>query len=103
MRDGMTRLETYTNEIEAEIAKGRLETLGVTVILEKDNCGSMRPHLDLHIGVKLYVPDGELDKARDILAPSAVATTTGTWICAGCSGEIDGSYDACWKCGRDRE
>jgi len=103
MLDGMTRVKTYTSEIEAEIAKGRLETLGVTVVLESDNCGDMHPHLDLQAGVKLFVPDEELDKARDILSTVAVATTTGTWVCAGCSEEIDGSYDACWKCGRDRE
>jgi hypothetical protein len=102
MRDGMTRLETYTSEIEAEIAKGRLETLGVTVVLEKDNCGGMRPHLDLQAGVKLYVPDEELDKARDILEVKTVATT-GMWVCSGCSEEIEGSFDTCWKCGRDRE
>lgn len=102
MRDGMTRLETYTSEIEAEIAKGRLEALGVRVVLEKDNCGGMRPHLDLQAGVKLYVLDEELDKAREIMADQTVATTTGTWTCVGCGEEIDGSYDACWKCGRDR-
>ena len=102
MRDGMTRLETYTSEIEAEIAKGRLESLGVTVVLEKDNCGGMRPHLDLQAGVKLYVPDEEIDKAREILGDKSVATTTGVWVCS-CGEEIDGSFDACWKCGRDRE
>lgn len=103
MRDGMTRLETYTSEIEAEIAKGRLEALGVQVVLEKDNCGGMRPHFDLQAGIKLFVADGDLEKAREILTSTAVATTTGTWICGGCTEEIDGSFDACWKCGRDRE
>jgi hypothetical protein len=103
MRDGLTRLETYTSEIEAEIAKGRLEALGVPVVLEKDNCGGMRPHLDLQAGVKLFVADQDLDKAREILVRQTVATSTGTWICSGCSEEIDGSYDACWKCGRDQE
>ncbi len=103
MREGMTRLETFTKEIDAEIAKGRLETLGVTVVLESDNCGDMHPHFDMQAGVKLYVPDEELEKAKDILATSTVATTTGTWVCSGCSEEIDGRYDACWKCGRDRE
>ena len=76
MREGMTRLETFTKEIDAEIAKGRLETLGVTVVLESDNCGDMHPHFDMQAGVKLYVPDEELEKARDILATSTVATTT---------------------------
>jgi hypothetical protein len=102
MRDGMTRLETYTSEIEAEIAKGRLENLGVSVVLEKDNCGGMRPHLDLQAGVKLFVPDDQVDKAREILATEPVPST-GSWVCQGCAEEIEGRFDTCWKCGRDRE
>ena len=102
MREGMTRLETYTNEIEAEIAKGRLEALGVTVVLTKDNCGGMRPHLDLQAGIKLFVPDEEYDKAREILATRAVAAT-GNWVCGVCNEVIEGSFDVCWHCGRDRE
>ena len=103
MREGMTRLETYTSEIEAEIAKGRLEALGVRVVLESDNCGDMHPHLNLQAGVKLFVSDEEIDKAREILADQTIATTTGTWLCGGCGEEIGGSYDTCWKCGRDRK
>lgn len=103
MRDGMTRLKTYTSEIEAGIAMGRLQALGVPVVLEKDNCGGMRPHLDLQAGVKLYVPDAEADKAREILAEGSADTTAASWVCGGCSEEIEGAFDACWKCGRDRE
>lgn len=103
MRDGMTRLETFTSEIEAGIAKGRLETLGVKVVLTKDNVGGMRPHLDLQVGVKLFVLDEDLDKARDILSDPTIASSAHPWICAGCEEEIEGGYDACWKCGRDRE
>lgn len=103
MRDGMTRLATYTNEIEAEIAKGRLESLGVPVVLAKDNCGGMRPHLDLQAGVKLFVADENVDKAREILATGPAATTAGFWVCPGCGEDVEGGFDACWKCGRDRE
>jgi hypothetical protein len=102
MRDGLTRLETYTSEIEAEIAKGRLEDLGVNVVLEKDNCGGMRPHLDLQAGIKLFVLDDQLEKAREILA-SEPEPTTGTWVCSACAEAIEGRFDTCWKCGRDRE
>lgn len=103
MRDGMTRLETYTSEIEAGIAMGRLKALGVTVVLVKDNVGGMRPHLDLQAGVKLYVPNQEVEKARDILTENAADESAAPWVCAGCSEEIEGAFDACWKCGLDRE
>ena len=54
-------------------------------------------------GGNRFVDINYSQKARDILATSSVATTTGTWVCSGCSEEIDGRFDACWKCGRDRE
>ena len=103
MRKGMTRLETFTKELDGEIAKGRLEALGVKVVLEKDNIGGMGPQFDQQRGIKLFVADEDVEKAREILSTPAVAATTEKWVCAGCSEEIDGSYDACWKCGRDRE
>ena len=103
MREGMTLLETFTSELEAQIALGRLEALGVPVVLEKDNCGGMRPHLDLQAGVKLYVPDEEVAKSREILAEETTASSAGPWVCSGCGEQIEGGFDACWKCGRDRE
>ena len=99
MRDGMTRLATYTNELEAQMAKGRLEALGVTVVLTKDNVGGMRPHLDLQVGVKLYVPDAEVEKARDILAELSAAAPGPAWTCGE---QSEGGFDTCWKCGRPR-
>jgi hypothetical protein len=103
MLDGMTRIATYTSEIEAEIAKSRLEALGVVVVLTKDNCGGMRPHLDLQQGVKLFVPDQESDKAREILQDSSLATAAADWICPDCATDIPGNFETCWNCGRDRE
>ena len=102
MPDGMTRLVTYTNELEARMAKGRLEALGVTVVLTKDNVGGMRPHLDLQVGVKLHVPDAEVDKARDILAELAATPPGPAWTCDACGEKSEGGFDACWKCGRPR-
>jgi len=99
MRDGMTRLETFINELEAEIALGRLQSLGVTALVEKDNCGGMRPHLDLQQGVRLLVVDADLEKARGILAEVAEPEASEPWACTGCGESIDGGFDTCWQCG----
>ena len=58
MRDGMTLLFTYLNQVEGEIALGRLADLGVRAVLATDNCGGMRPHFDLQAGVRLLVQRG---------------------------------------------
>ncbi len=102
MRQGMTRLKTYLNELEAEIALGRLEALGVTAVVEKDNCGGMRPHLDLQQGVRLLVADADLEKARGILAPADKTTATPAWTCPACGENIESGFDACWQCGHQQ-
>jgi len=102
MRDGMTRLETYINELEAEIAVGRLQALGVTAVVERDNCGGMRPHLDLQRGVRLLVVDADLEKARGILGDSDEASSTPAWTCPGCGENIESGFDACWQCGHEQ-
>ena len=99
MREGMTRLETYINELEAEIALGRLQALGITAVVEKDNCGGMRPHLDLQQGVKLLVVNEDLGKARDILSETGPEANTQPWTCPGCGENIESGFDACWQCG----
>lgn len=102
MRDGMTRLKTYINELEAEIAVGRLQSLGVTAVVERDNCGGMRPHLDLQRGVRLLVIDADLEKARGILADSNDTSATPAWTCPGCGENIESGFDACWQCGHEQ-
>jgi hypothetical protein len=102
MRTGMTRLETYLGELEAEIALGRLLALGVTAVLEKDDCGGMRPHLNLQQGVRLLVADADLEKARGILAAPAEVSPSPPWTCPACGENIESGFDACWQCGHQQ-
>ena len=98
MPDEMTLLETYLSDLEAEIAMNRLTALGVQAMVQKDNCGGMRPHLDLQ-GIKLLVAPPDLEKARAILTETAEPAEQATWVCPECSEEIAGNFDACWQCG----
>ena len=102
MPDGMTRIETYISEIEAEIAKGRLEALGVQVLLTRDNCGGMGPQFNLQQGVRLHIADQDLEKAREILTLMKETAPGPAWNCGKCAMEIEGNFDTCWNCGTDR-
>jgi TPP-dependent indolepyruvate ferredoxin oxidoreductase alpha subunit len=99
----MVRLRSFTNQLDGEIALGRLEALGVKAMLETDNCGGMRPHLDLQAGVHLIVIEAEAEKAREILAESGEAPKGPPWLCSGCGEESENGFDTCWKCGRARD
>jgi hypothetical protein len=100
MNDSLTRLETFSSELEAEMARARLQALGVSVVVQKDNCGGMRPHLDLQQGVRLLVAADDLPKARAILIAAAdPGTEPGPWTCPACHESIEAGFDACWQCG----
>lgn len=103
MRDGMTRLRTFTSEIDGRIALGRLEDLGIHAFLQTDNCDGMHPHLDLLTGVHLLVADADLAKAREILAETGEAPPGPPWICPACGEDSEAGFDACWNCGRSRD
>lgn len=103
MRDGYAIVQTFTTLVDAQIAQGALASLGVNSELETDNCGGMRPHLDLTLGIRLLVPDQDADKARDILAGMAEPEPGPQWVCPACGQEVEGNFHRCWSCGRERD
>lgn len=102
MRDGMSIVKSYTNETEAQIALAHLKAEGITAVLEADNCGGMRPHMDLTCGVHLLVAGLECDKAAALLQDSVPQPLAEGWTCPSCGESIEPGFDACWKCGKEK-
>jgi hypothetical protein len=67
MRDEMVVVKVFSSETEAIIAKGHLESEGITALIRKDDVGGMLPPLQQAIGVKLLVDKHDKDKALSIL------------------------------------
>jgi hypothetical protein len=57
----------FENEIDAEIAKGHLESAGIKASIIKDDAGGMFPSLQNTEGVQVSVDEDEEEKARIIL------------------------------------
>jgi len=57
----------FENEIDAEIAKGHLESAGIKASVIKDDAGGMFPSLQNTEGVQLSVDQTDEEKARIIL------------------------------------
>ena len=57
----------FENEIDAEIAKGHLESSGIPASIIKDDGGGMFPSLQNADGVKLLVAEPQREEARRIL------------------------------------
>lgn len=102
MRDGMAIIKSYTNETEARVDLAHLEAMGITAVLEADNCGSMRPHMDLTSGVHLLVAGLECEKATALLKEAVEQPAGEDWICGSCGEKSEAGFSACWKCGAEK-
>jgi hypothetical protein len=67
MKGKQVVLGEYENEIDAEIAKGHLESSGIQVSVIKDDGGSMLPSMQITEGVQLVVNETQSEKAKKIL------------------------------------
>ena len=67
MSDNLVIAKTFYNEYEAQIAKSKLEALGIDAMVVKDDAGGMEPQLQITEGVKIYVREQDLVVAQEIL------------------------------------
>ena len=102
MHDGMSILKTFTNETEAQMALNHITALGVSALLQMDNCGGMRPHFDISRGVDLLVADDDLEKAKAALEAPVTDLSAEPWTCPSCGENIEAGFDVCWKCGKEK-
>lgn len=63
----LVTIETFQNDIEAEIVKGRLMDAGIKSFIFKDDCGGTRPHMQLTLGVDLKVRQIDFARASEVL------------------------------------
>ncbi len=54
--------------MSAQMDKALLEGFGLQAIIQKDDCGGMRPHLQMSTGVRLLIRREDKDKAEAILS-----------------------------------
>jgi len=63
----LVTIETFQNEIEAELTKEHLKSEGIKSFIFKDDCGGTRPHMQLTAGVELKVRQIDYAQASGIL------------------------------------
>ena len=70
----MVVIRTYTNIVDAEVARAELEAAGIEAFVLSDDAGGMLPSLQIAAGVRLAVRDEDAEKALAYL--DAVAEET---------------------------
>jgi len=93
---------TYSSALEAETMCDRLASLGIHAEVRRDDVGGMHPHFDLSHGVKLLVNAEDEAAARETLADLNKESSAPNWTCPACGEQVEGNFDTCWNCGRDR-
>ena len=65
----LVTVATFTNEAEAQLAKGALEAFEIDCMIARDDCGGQRPHLAFTGGLRLMVRAEDVQRAADVLKP----------------------------------
>jgi hypothetical protein len=65
--ENLKKIKTFSSRINAEIAKGFLESNGIVSYIFSDDAGSMYPSADLVSGVRLFVTNEDFTAAREML------------------------------------
>ncbi len=68
-------IESFENEIDAEIAKARLEAENIEASIVKDDAGGMFPSLQQTAGVQLLVSQDSAGRAKEILRDNLLPET----------------------------
>ncbi len=70
MADNMKLLKSFSNRIDAELAKSFLESSGIKSLILADDVGEMYPAASIYWGVKLFVNDKDFEVASNLIKNS---------------------------------
>jgi hypothetical protein len=74
MSERMVVIRSYANEFDAEFARVELEAGGIPVRLLSDGLSGVHPHLQFARGIRVAVPESEVEAALELLdAPAEPA------------------------------
>jgi hypothetical protein len=67
----LVTIHTFTNDLEANLAKGALEAFGIDCMIARDDAGGQRPHMALTGGLRLLVRAEDAKRAAEVLRTDA--------------------------------
>ena len=102
----MQRLYEAGDRIEAQLLSDFLTTRLVENTVLGDYLSGAVGELPVNVYPSVWVVyDDDLGRARELLARFHADNgpeRARSWVCGGCGELIEGSFDLCWNCGRER-
>lgn len=93
-------LKTVYSEMEAQVLVTHLNEENIESIIEKDDAGGMHPQLQAARGVKIFVDEIDLQRAKKVIDTSS--ENLSSWVCSNCNEVHEGQFSVCWNCGEKR-
>lgn len=94
-------LKKVFDEMEAQVLVSHLNEENIESIIEKDDAGGMYPQLQAARGVKVFVEENDLEKAKRVIEVKDNGDLD-SWVCKKCNEVHEGQFVLCWNCGEKR-
>ena len=104
----MKKLHTFSHRERpfALLLKERLAVEGIVCLVRNDELSTALGEIPfVECYPELWVVDDEVfPRARLLLDQwlSEMSMEQGAWRCAGCGEVLEGQFESCWKCGKER-
>jgi hypothetical protein len=72
--DDLIVLQTFTNHIEADLARSALDAMGIESVVRADDAGGVQPGLWTGTGVQVLVRASDAELAKMVITGSASGT-----------------------------
>lgn len=103
----MQQLYQAADRIEAQLLRDLLDRHHIQAEILGDYLSGAAGELPANIYPSVWViEDQDLTRARELLdswlSENAERSSASSWVCRGCGELLAGSFDLCWRCGRER-
>jgi len=72
----LVAIRTFVTAIDAELAQSALEAAGIESLMRTDDCGGLRPHMQMSEGVELLVREEDAEEAARVLSTASAPPDT---------------------------
>lgn len=102
----LVQVASFATAPEAEYTSNYLKGQGVPAFVDGATAGTVLSHIGSALGgIRVLVDEVNADKAAQLLTElnESAGDDGEPWFCGVCQEEVDGSFAACWSCGRSKD
>ncbi|PAY19842.1 hypothetical protein CKO51_08985 [Rhodopirellula sp. SM50] len=101
----MRTLQIFSNAVEAEILRARLDAAGIFAVVNGGEVATMLSHIgSAVVRVRVEVAPEDFERAKEILETDEIERSERTaWQCSRCDERNEPLFDLCWSCGKTRD